>query len=136
MMRLAKKRFEESDYNLIPGNKLEIDTETDYIETASKVDLDAIVAQHGDGFRKLVYGCRASATSLPFLDGWFTCYVSNLVLQLVDSKESQIREAYRVLKPGSIAAFTVWGRKENGLVMTLQAETERRKREAAGEDAG
>ena len=40
------------------------------------------------------------------------------------------------MKPGSIAAFTVWGRKENGLVMTLQAETERRKREAAGEDAG
>ena len=44
MMRLAKKRFEESDYYLIPGNKLEIDTETDYIDTANKVDLDAIVA--------------------------------------------------------------------------------------------
>ena len=136
MMRLAKRRLEESDYSLIPGNKLEVDTETDFIDGGIKKDLDAMVAGHGDGFRKLVYGCRASGSALPFPDSWFTCYVSNLVLQLIDSPENQIREAYRVLKPGSIAAFTVWGRKDFSLLFTTQAEAARRKRAAAGEDAG
>jgi len=136
MMNLAKKRMTESDYSLVPGNKLEMDLETDYVEGGNKVDLDAVVANQGENFRKLVFGCRASGSALPYPDEWFTCYVSNLVLQLIDSSENQIREAYRVLKPGSVAAFTVWGRQENNLLFMTQAETNRRKKEAAGEDAG
>ena len=90
--------------------------------------LDQIVAENGD-FRKLVIGCRASGTALPYPDAWFSCYVSNLVLQLIASPESQIREAYRVLKPGSVAAFTVWGRKPNSWLFTVRDEAERRLRE-------
>lgn len=83
------------------------------------------MAEQGD-FRKLVYGCQASGTALPFPDCWFDSYVSNLVLQLIDSPENQIREAFRVLKPGSIAAFTVWGRRENSLIFTASEITEQR----------
>mmetsp|Transcript_22 Transcript_22/g.26 ORF Transcript_22/g.26 Transcript_22/m.26 type:complete len:91 (-) Transcript_22:381-653(-) len=83
-------------------------------------------------FRKLVIGCRASGSALPFPDGWFTCYVSNLVLQLIDSSTNMIREAYRVLKPGSVAAFTVWGRRENSLIFTCHDLAEKRLREQEG----
>lgn len=55
---------------------------------------------------------------MPFPDGWFTSYIANLVLQLIDDPRQMIREAYRVMKPGSVAAFTVWGRRENSLLFT------------------
>jgi len=87
MMQLTARRMAESDYKLIEGNKLVMDTETDYISNGQQIDLDAIVAEQGT-FRKLVYGCRASGSALPFPDAWFSCYVSNLVLQLIDSAEN------------------------------------------------
>ena len=90
-----------------------------------------MVAAQGE-FRKLVIGCRASGSALPFPDEWFTSYVSNLVLQLVDNSANMIREAYRVLKPGSIAAFTVWGRRERSLVFTCREYAEKRLREQEG----
>ena len=37
-----------------------------------------------------------------------------------------IKEAYRVLKPGSVAAFTVWGRREESLRWTWKAEAKKR----------
>ena len=63
----------------IPSNKLIFDSETDYTAGGQSIDLDAMVAEQGE-FRKLVYGCRASGTALPFPDAWFSCYVSNLVV--------------------------------------------------------
>ena len=79
-MQMTKRRFEEeSDYRLIEGNKVMIDTENDYTSNNERIDLDSIVAAQGQ-FRKFVYGCRASGSSLPFPDLWFDCYVSNLVL--------------------------------------------------------
>ena len=110
MVQMSKERFDESDYKLIEGNKVVMDTETDWTSNGQIIDLDGIVAGQG-AFRKLVYGCRASGSQLPFPDSWFSCYVSNLVLQLIDSPQNQITEAYRVMKPGSIACFTVWGRR-------------------------
>ena len=101
-----------------------MDTENDFTSNGQKVDLDEIVAAEGT-FRKLVYGCRASGSALPFPDAWFSCYVSNLVLQLIDSPTNQIQEAYRVLKPGSAACFTVWGRPENSLMFTAANEGKR-----------
>ena len=95
-----------------------------------------MLARQGGNYRKLVYGCRASGSALPFPSNWFTAYVSNLVLQLIDSPEDQIREAYRVLKPDSVAAFTVWGRKENSMLFTAQGEAERRRKEKAGQAVG
>ena len=40
MMKMTRKRFEESDYSLIYGNKMLIDVESDYVEPGTRVDLD------------------------------------------------------------------------------------------------
>lgn len=78
-------------------------------------------------------GFQGSGTYLPFPDEWFTSYVSNLCLMLVDDQTSMIREAFRVLKPGSIAAFTVWGRREYSLTFEAPNIARKRLREAKGE---
>jgi len=52
---------------------------------------------------------------LPFEDGVFEAYISNLSLMIVQHRERMLSEAYRVLKPGSRACFTIWGRPENCL---------------------
>ena len=132
MFRLTAARFEESDYKLIEGNKLVMDTETDNVSNpGAQIDLDAIVAEQG-AFRKLVYGCRASGSALPFPDAFFNCYVSNLVLQLIDNQTEMISEAYRVLKPGSAACFTVWGRRENSVTFTATSVAKERLAAARG----
>lgn len=69
-------------------------------------------------FNRLVYGCQASGTDLPFPDQWFDAYVANLVLQLISDPDAQLREAFRVLKPGSRACFGIWGTKENSFLFT------------------
>lgn len=128
MVQKTAERFSRSDFILIEGNKVVVDTEVDYTALACQpqmVDLEEIVTSQG-AFRKLVYGCQASGSALPFPDNWFSCYVSNLVLQLIDRPADQIREAYRVLKPGSAACFTVWGRRENSLMVTIADEAKRR----------
>jgi len=78
------------------------------------VDIDAKVAEKGE-FKKLALGYRASGSDLPFKDGVFDSYVSPLVLMLIDDPKKQITEAFRVLKSGSRACFTVWGRRENSV---------------------
>ena len=47
-----------------------------------------------------------------FEDEQFDVIVSNLCLQLVCSPENMISEAFRVLKKGGNAGFSVWGKKE------------------------
>jgi SAM-dependent methyltransferase len=60
-----------------------------------------------------------NAESLPFMDGSFDAYVANLCLMLVDNHKNQLHESFRVLKPGSMAAFSVWGRRERTAMFTL-----------------
>ena len=80
MVGITKRRMEESDFSMVQGNKMVFDCETDYVaDSSARVDLDAIVTSQGE-FRKMLYGCQASGTALPFPDNWFTSYVSNLVL--------------------------------------------------------
>ena len=38
---------------------------------------------------------------------------------LVSDYKLQVREAFRVMKPGAAACFGVWGRKENSIQFTL-----------------
>jgi len=59
------------------------------------------------------------AENLTFPDGSFDrCYAA-YCLHLVSDPDKMLREVHRVLKPGSIAAFSVWGRKENCPQMTI-----------------
>mmetsp|Transcript_45716 Transcript_45716/g.38526 ORF Transcript_45716/g.38526 Transcript_45716/m.38526 type:complete len:116 (-) Transcript_45716:371-718(-) len=58
---------------------------------------------------------QMDACNLKFEDGTLDMIISNMVMMLVDSPEMMIKEAFRVLKPGSLAAFSVWGRKEKSL---------------------
>jgi len=62
---------------------------------------------------------EASAEDLPLPDGSFDRYVANFVLHLVTNPEQMLREARRVLKPGGVAGFSMWGRPENSPFWTL-----------------
>lgn len=64
----------------------------------------------------------ADAERLPFEDASFDRYIANLCLMLVPDAEKAFKEARRVLKPGSTAVFSVWGRKEHSPFMTVLAE--------------
>ena len=52
----------------------------------------------------------AFADSLPYDDGSFDLAVSSFVLQLVASRAAALREAHRVLQPGSTFAWVTWMR--------------------------
>ena len=118
-IEMLQERFQASEYAQVPGNVFEIDCETDYTGNEETIDLDALVESKGQ-FKKAVFGHRASGTALPYPDAWFDCYVSNLCLMLVDDPNKMLLEAYRVLKPGSKACFTVWGRRERCLLFHLE----------------
>ncbi|KAN0029434.1 hypothetical protein ACTA71_007561 [Dictyostelium dimigraforme] len=62
---------------------------------------------------------QCNAEKLPFQDNSFDRYFSNYCLHLVTSPETMLKEAYRVLEKGGIAAFSVWGRPENSNQFTI-----------------
>ena len=71
---------------------------------------------------KLVLGCRAAMEYLPFQNEQFDCYISNYALQLSSDKVKTVKETFRVLKTGSIAAFAIWGSKEKSNFHTIFPE--------------
>ena len=66
-----------------------------------------------------MYGCSANNELLPFSDGVFDIYIANLSLMLVNNHLNQIQEAYRVLKKGGMAAFTIWGKHDECIQYTI-----------------
>merc|ERR1711974_419861 len=60
-----------------------------------------------------------NAQELKFADGSMDRIFSNYVFHLIPDPDKGFSEAHRVLKKGGIAAFTVWGRKENSPYFTL-----------------
>jgi len=64
-----------------------------------------------------------NAEQLPFEEASFDRYFASLGLHLVNDASQMLREACRVLKPGGIAAFSVWGRRGNSPQITIVPET-------------
>lgn len=62
---------------------------------------------------------EADAEHLPFADGSFDRYLANLNLQLVADPDAALKEAFRVLAPGGLAAWSVWGRRSRSPLMVL-----------------
>jgi len=53
---------------------------------------------------------EANAEHLPFDDASFDRYFANFVVHLVTDPKQMLKESRRVLRPGGMAGFTVWGR--------------------------
>ena len=128
MVKKLKRNYNEGDhdYNKVPGNKSVIDDQTDYLALSDEdntklknmCDVQKIIDEQGD-FRKLVIGCQANNELLPFPSDFFDCYISNLSIHIVCNPLNQAKEAFRVMKHGSAACFTVWGRRERSLQFTF-----------------
>lgn len=54
----------------------------------------------------------ASNESLPYESNYCNRYISNLSLQIVETPANMLQEAHRILKPGGLAVFSVWGKME------------------------
>jgi len=65
---------------------MNLDTDFASPENTDRVDLNGIISENS-GANKLVYGCIADNMRLPFADGVFEAYVSNLSLMIVQHRE-------------------------------------------------
>jgi SAM-dependent methyltransferase len=64
----------------------------------------------------------ANASALPFEKDSFDRYFSSLTLQIVKTPKKMVSEARRVLRPGGIAAFTIWGTAEKSHMYSLESQ--------------
>lgn len=62
---------------------------------------------------------EADSQNLPFADNEFDRYIANLSLMLIPNTETALAECYRVLKPGGVAGFSIWGSRENCTFLSL-----------------
>lgn len=69
---------------------------------------------------------EANAEALPFGDAAFDRYLASLNLMLVLDPDRAMAEAHRVLRPGGLAAWTVWGRPEHSPMFTLPVQAAER----------
>ena len=109
-------RFNESDAALNPKVKLT------KLEPTKTYDYQQLIAENNDEIERKVYISELNNESLPYPDEFFDCYISSLSLMIVASHHNQLLEAYRVLQPGGIVGFTVWGRKENTALFAFLPE--------------
>lgn len=80
---------------------------------------DSITLEEGDDLMKKMFVTVANNEKLPYADGVFDTYISNLSLMIVDQHKNQLKEAFRVMQSGATAGFTVWGREEYCKHLTL-----------------
>lgn len=66
---------------------------------------------------------KADYTKFQYDDGTFDRYYANMCLHYAQDPDIVIEEAYRVLSPGGIAGFTVWGRSAHSELFTIVPDT-------------
>lgn len=62
---------------------------------------------------------KADFNKFQYEDATFDRYYSNMCLHYADSPDPVIQEACRILKPGGICCFSVWGRSKDSALMTI-----------------
>jgi ubiquinone/menaquinone biosynthesis C-methylase UbiE len=110
----AVERYKISEFTKIPGNSVHVDMRDFVSDSKLMAEL-----RKPEGTERIVHVNMADNMRLPYEDASFDCYVSNLSLMIVPDYRLQIREAYRVLQPGSWACFSVWGRPERTIQFNL-----------------
>ena len=114
MVEMMCDRYEHSEFKLVPNCRVITDLRDFVADSSLRPELPEPKPDE-----KVVFGCMADNMRLPFADASFDCYIANLSLMIVPDYKLQIKEAYRVLQPGSWACFAVWGRPERSLQFTL-----------------
>lgn len=67
---------------------------------------------------------QANAQDLTeYKSDYFDCYLANLVILAVPDPVQMCKEAFRVIKKGSKAIFSVWGRLENSPVFNVVVQS-------------
>jgi ubiquinone/menaquinone biosynthesis C-methylase UbiE len=112
MNETFKENFDRSDAALNPTIKLH------HVEDTKDFNVERLVEDMGDVTKKC-FVLDANNEKLPYPDGYFELYLSNLNLMIVNNHYNQLSEAYRILQEGGVAAFTVWGRPENSSFFTF-----------------
>jgi len=62
---------------------------------------------------------KADFNKFPYDDAAFDRYYSNMCLHYADSADIVIREACRILAPGGVCGFSIWGRAQDSALMTI-----------------
>lgn len=112
MIELSKKRV----YLALESGKLPLDLAQ--ISTIDNSSIDGKLTQllHENQIEIE----RANSENLDSLETETAdVYLSNLCLHLVENPQNMINEAYRVLKKGGNASFSVFGDKQNSLYFSL-----------------
>mmetsp|Transcript_4579 Transcript_4579/g.4443 ORF Transcript_4579/g.4443 Transcript_4579/m.4443 type:complete len:284 (+) Transcript_4579:10-861(+) len=82
------------------------------------VDISDVFVEKARAANPGVEVYQQDAESLSFHDATFDVYISNGLLEIVKKPDWVVSEAYRVLKPGGVASFSIYGRM--GICNTLR----------------
>jgi len=102
---------------------------TDATLTATDISSEMVRLAQARVKRRGVEGVqvsRADAQALPFEAGRFDRLLSCLNLMLLPDPVTALSEAARVLQPGGVGAWVVWGRAEHSPMMTLLPQAAKR----------
>ena len=82
-------------------------------KTAELLGSDIAESMISQAKLKNIPNCKlivADNENLPYPNSYCDRYIANLSLQIVENPEKMLVESYRILQPGGIALFSVWGK--------------------------
>ena len=89
-------------------------------------DAEARAAALGLAARGFEFSAADAADLSAYADGAFDRVAANFLLHLLPDPAAALAECHRVLAPGGLAAFSLWGAKKDSLMYTLQGKVMRR----------